>query len=109
MEVKGKITKVCEVIKGTSAAGKEWAKQTFIIDTSETYNNIYPIEIFGEEKIETFAQSNKVGDEVKVLFNVSANEWKDKWFVSLSFWKCETVGAKQENNSTTEGDDDLPF
>ena len=44
MKVTGKITKIMEVQKGTSKAGKEWQKLTFVLETDEDYNNVYPFE-----------------------------------------------------------------
>ena len=113
LKVTGTITKVLEVEQGTSKAGKEWQKLSFILDTKTEYNNIYCFEMFGEEKVNQFNQYNKVGDEVEVSFNVSTNEWKDKYFTSLSAWKVfkardeephpqPVVGGEQES-------DDLPF
>ena len=40
MKVTGKITKISEVQTGTSKAGKEWKKLTFVLETTEDYNNI---------------------------------------------------------------------
>ena len=87
MEVTGKITKVLDTQKGTSKEGKEWQKITFILETTEQYNNVYAFEVFGGEKVENFTKYNKVGSDVKVDFNVSTNEWKDKYFTSLQAWK----------------------
>ncbi len=115
LKVTGTITKVLEVEQGTSKAGKEWKKQCFILDTKTEYNNIYCFEMFGEEKVNQFNQYNKVGDEVEVSFNVSTNEWKGKYFTTLSAWKVfkttEETTAKeiQEVLETEESEDDLPF
>ena len=118
MEVQGKITKVLDVQKGTSKEGKEWQKLTFILETTEQYNNIYAIEVFGAEKVENFTKFNKLGDEVKVDFNVSTNEWQGKYFTSLSAWKvfkAESAearveqGAEQIDNAMPADDGDLPF
>jgi len=87
LEVSGKITKILDLQTGTTAAGSEWKKQSFILETTEQYNNVYCFEIFGEEKVDKFLKFNKVGNEVKVDFNVSTNEWKGKYFTSLSAWK----------------------
>jgi hypothetical protein len=88
MKVQGKITKINEVASGTSAAtGKEWKKLSFLLETTEEYNNLYCFEVFGEEKVEQFAKFNRVGQDVDVDFNVKTNEWKGKYFTSLSAWK----------------------
>ena len=117
LKVTGTITKVLEVEQGTSKAGKEWQKLSFILDTKTEYNNIYCFEMFGEEKVNQFNQYNKVGDEVEVSFNVSTNEWKDKYFTSLSAWRVFKATAEEQEPAqqepapvnADESDDDLPF
>jgi hypothetical protein len=109
MKVEGlKITKVLDVQKGTSKAGKEWQKVTFVAETSEEYNNLYAFEIFGEEKVENFNKFNKVGDLVNVEFNVSCNEWQGKYFTSLSAWRVEKAGASEPAQQEEESET-LPF
>ena len=112
LKVTGTITKVLEVEQGTSKAGKEWQKLSFILDTKTEYNNIYCFEMFGEEKVNQFNQYNKVGDEVEVSFNVSTNEWKDKYFTTLSAWKVFKATAEAQQPapvSADEDEDDLLF
>ena len=58
MKVTGKITKVLDTQKGTSAAGKEWQKLSFILETTEDYNNLYCFDVFGDEKVEQFLKFN---------------------------------------------------
>ncbi len=110
MKVTGKITKVLDTQKGTSAAGKDWQKLSFILETTEDYNNLYCFEVFGDEKVEQFLKYNKVGQEVDVSFNVQTNEYKGKYYTSLQSWKIfkaeagETLEVAQD-----ESKDDLPF
>ena len=110
MKVTGKITKVLDTQKGTSAAGKDWQKLSFILETTEDYNNLYCFEVFGDEKVEQFLKYNKVGQEVDVSFNVQTNEYKGKYYTSLQSWKIfkaeagETLEVAQD-----EAKDDLPF
>ena len=108
MKITGKITKVLETVSGTSKAGKEWKKLSFVVTTTEEYNNLYCFDVFGEEKVENFEKYNKVGDEVDVEFNVKTNEWKDKYFTSLDAWKI----FKTDATSAAQAEpvkDDLPF
>ena len=112
LKVTGTIIKVLELEQGISKAGIEWQKQCFILDTKTQYNNIYCFEIFGEEKVNQFNQYNKVGDEVEVSFNVSTNEWNDKYFTSLSAWKVFKATAEAQEPAPVnadESEDDLPF
>lgn len=107
MEVTGTITKVLPVQSGTSKAGKEWKKLSFVLTTTEEYNNLYCFDVFGDEKVENFEKYNKVGDNVKVDFNVKTNEWKDKYFTSLDAWKV--FKADSEAPVAEEEKSDLPF
>jgi len=108
LQVTGKITKVLEATKGTSKAGKDWIKQSFIVQTTEDFNNIYCFEIFGEEKVEQFNKFNKVNDNVTVKFNVSCNEWGDKYFTNLSAWRVESE-SKTAEGEPMPMNNDLPF
>ena len=110
-ETSGKLEKFLPVESGTSKAGKEWKKQSFIVTTEDEYNNTYCFEVFGDEKVENLTKYQKEGDEVKVVFNVNTNEWKDKYYTSLSAWrieKVETDETEQQPSNETEPDD-LPF
>ena len=110
MKVEGlKITKILDVESGTSKAGKEWKKLTFVGETSEQYNNLYAFEIFGAEKVDNFKQYNKEGDSVSVEFNVSCNEWNGKYFTSLSAWRVESGSEPVGNEPIGPEEGDLPF
>jgi len=114
MKVTGTIKKVLPTLEGTSKAGKEWKKLSFVLETKEEYNNLYCFDVFGDEKVDNFLKYNKVGQDVDVEFNVRTNEWNDKYFTSLDAWKIfkadvsevEVVGAEVINNDDA---DDLPF
>jgi len=112
LEVVGKIEKVLEAKKGTSKkSGEEWISQEFVVKTGDKYNNLYCFNIFGQEKVDNFAKYNKVGDAVKVSFNVSTNEWQGKYFTSLQAWSVfkETGEANSEAPAASDAVDDLPF
>ena len=109
MNVKGKITKILDTKTGTSKAGKQWKKTSFVLETDEEYNNLYCFEIFGEEKVDKFLQWNGKGDTVTVDFNVSTSEWKGSYYTTLSAWK-----VFRDDNATVETEElakegDLPF
>ena len=106
-----KITKINEVESGTSKAGKEWKKLTFVGETQEQYNNLYAFELFGEEKVDNFVKFNKVGDVVDVDFNVSTREWEGRYFTSLSAWKVFKANAETAQVPSPADDpaNDLPF
>lgn len=98
LSIVGKITHKLDIISGTSGAGKEWRKQTFIIDTGAEYNPQVAFDLFGDEKIEML-ENYDLGRNVEVLFNVSVREGvgphEGKWFKSVDAWKI------QSNNVST--------
>jgi len=108
MEVTGKITKILDKVTGQKKDGSgTWEKQTFVLETQEQYNNLYAFEVFGAEKVGNLKQYNKVGDTVKVDFNVSTNEYNGKYYTSLQAWKI--FKANLEETPVEAASADLPF
>ena len=133
MLVTGKLIKVLDKQTGTSKSGKEWVKQTFVIDTNEQYNNIIAFELFGDEKVSKFNEYNKVGSVIQVEFNITCREWVNQqgitsYFTSLQAWKISKGALPSSSDFTSaeevadavgadfaratqikEVEDDLPF
>ena len=120
LTITGKIKTLLAVESGTAkATGNEWQKQNFIVSNNDGYEGkeqIFCFEVFGQEKVENLTKFNKVGDNVKVQFNIGTNEWKGKYFTSLSAWrieKLETAPATPPNApaevSTEVDSEPLPF
>ena len=64
LSIKGKLVRKLSVESGTSKAGKEWKKQTFLVDTGSQYNPEICFQLFGEDKIEMLNHHNE-GDQVE--------------------------------------------
>ena len=112
LELKGTIKTIEDTIEGLNKQGQPWQKMTYTIDTGEQYDNIVAFEIFSQDKVEQFRKYNQVGDTVKVQFNVKCNEWKGKYFTTLSSWRCTKDSEqtpKNEVGATEEEVNDLPF
>lgn len=109
LKMNGEIVKIMEVEKGTSKAGKEWQKLTFVINNGNQYNPEVAFQIFGTDKVEKFNKYNKVGSKVDVSFNVSSREFNGKYYNSLDAWKV--FKAEESKEFAIDGDDseDLPF
>jgi hypothetical protein len=107
MEVTGKLVKKLEIESGTSKAGKEWQKQTVVVDTGNEFNNLVAVSAFGNEKI---AQLNKLaeGMRVGILCNVYSREYKGKYYHNIDGYhfvnKSETTEVSEMVTS-----DDMPF
>ncbi len=113
LRVTGVIKSINQIEKGQSKAGKEWQKQTFVIDTGEKFNPEVCFQVFGAEKCENLTKYNKVGDNVEVCFNVSSREFNGKYYHNLDAWKVSKMEgmstAPAPANVDAEGVDDLPF
>ncbi len=120
LKVQGKIVNILDKITGQKKDGSgEWVKQSFVIDNGEQYNNLSCFEVFGDEKVDNLNKYNKVGQEVTVSFNISCNEWKGKYYTTLSAWRIEKVEtAPQQDLPPVDNfkpdanlveDDDFPF
>jgi len=110
MKVTGKIENILETKTGTTKAGKDWKKTSFVVKTDDEYNNLYCFDVFGEEKVDKFLQYNSKGDVVDVDFNVKTNEWQGKYFTSLDAWKVfKADNSKQKEEVAVEEEGDLPF
>lgn len=107
-KVKGTITKIGE--KKTLDNGAT------VLDYEVTDNEMYPtVYAFGmykkagdEKFVEQFLEFNKVGDEVEVEFTIRSREYNGKVYNNLNHWRCDKVGATQEQ-PTQVAEDDLPF
>ncbi len=108
LKLTGEIVEILPKESGTSKAGKDWEKQSFVIDLKTEFNNLIAFGIFGKEKVETFNKFNKVGKMVDVSFNASCREHNGKWYTNLDAWKVFTAEAVAEAVAVDESDD-LPF
>ncbi len=120
MEIKGKISKILPLETGISNAGKEWKKQTVVIDTGDEFNNIVAVSAFGDDKIKRLDKL-KEGMKVSILCNVYSREYNGKfyhnidgyWFSDISNNKEMEKNAKpvglNEDFVTTDDNDLMPF
>ena len=115
LSIKDKITKKLEIESGTSKAGKEWKKQSFIIDTGSQYNPEICFQLFGEDKIQILENYNE-GDKVDVSFNLSSREYNGRYFHNVDAWRVESIEDTSSTNNedlpnfeSSSEEDDLPF
>ncbi len=121
LEMKGKIAKVLDAQSGVSKAGKEWIKQSFVLDNGNKFNPEVCFNLFGQEKVDML-NDYKLGDEVEIAFNLSSREYNGNYYTSCDVWKMQKVEGydtilseelEHANNGTLnsllEKDGDLPF
>tara|TARA_B100001540_G_C15775303_1_gene628368 strand:+ start:155 stop:511 length:357 start_codon:yes stop_codon:yes gene_type:complete len=116
LSIKGKLTKKLEIESGTSQAGNEWKKQSFILDTGSQYNPEICFQLFGDEKI-NLLKNYEEGSQIEVSFNLSSREYNGRYFHNVDAWRIEDLNSTQENhtdntsefNTPSSEEDDLPF
>lgn len=93
MEIKGKVVANLGLQKGTSKAGKEWAKSTVVIE----YGDQYPkkIALDNLKNAEEFAKLS-VGTEGVFHIEVESREFNERWYTSVNCWKWEVATLTQQ-------------
>ena len=111
MEVKGTVKLKLAAESGVSKSGKEWSKQSIVIDTGGEFNNEVCVSAFGDK----MDSMNKLeyDMEVKILCNVYSKEYKGKYYHNIDgyhFTQNFISGASVEYSTTPPSiDEDLPF
>ena len=102
LRIEGQLKSILPIEKGTSKAGKEWQKQSFVIDTGDEYNPDVCFQLFGDKKVKLL-EGIQTNSKVEVLFNVSSREYNGRYFHNLDAWSVKDLSNKKEDNG------DLPF
>ena len=106
MEVKWKLVKKLELQTGVSKAGKEWKKQSIVIDTGNDFNNEVCVSAFGDK----VGQMNKleIGMEVSVLCNVYSREYNGRYYHNIDGYFF-TNQSNKSSETIHNGEEDMPF
>ena len=113
MKITGKLVKKLPVESGISKSGKEWTKQSILVEQNTEYNKEVVISFFGD-KVKNLRDIQE-GSEIDVSINLSSREFKGKYYHNIDGWFVakmgeETIGAS--DFVTSSGDkaiDDNPF
>ena len=113
MEVRGKLVKKLAAESGVSQAGKQWKKQSILIDTGGEFNNEVCISAFGD-KMDSMNKL-EVGMDVSVLCNVYSREYNGRYFHNIDGYFFTNESDKASGNlldnkdNMLNGEGDLPF
>ena len=100
MDFTGKIIFALPAKSGLKKNGESWKSQEFVIENTEgQYPKKMCFNVFGEDKIKSF--DIKLGEDIKVSFDIDAKQWQDRWFNSINAWKVEKVSATATNATQT--------
>jgi hypothetical protein len=106
--IQGKIKSILPMESGTSKAGKQWNKQSLVVDTGDQFNPDVCITFFGDKS--DLLQHVSTGQNVTVHINVSSREFNGKWYHNIDGWKIDSDASAQVQPSDEPNDGgDLPF
>lgn len=98
MNLSGKIIAVLPEKKGVTEKG-DWIMKEYVMEVEGQYRLKVCFSLYGEDKIKEC--NLKIGDNVKVYFNVSSKEFRGRWFTSITAWKIIKI--------TNEGKDPYEY
>lgn len=96
-EFTGTVKAISDVQSGISSQGKEWQKQTIVLEDSEQYPQSIVLEAFN--KSDQVAKIN-VGDCVKAQFNLKAKEYNGKTYQTVSLWRFDVISKCGKSTDT---------
>jgi len=114
MQLLAKLIQLLPLQSGTGKNG-QWKKQDMIVETDGQYPKKVCISVWGD-KIND--DQLKVGNRLKIDFDVESREYNGRWYTDVKAWKIEVEGGSNEADGSNEtfidnGDeyreDDLPF
>jgi hypothetical protein len=109
IEIRGTITHIGE----TETLGqKGFTKRVVAVQTDEKFPQEVAVELT-KDKCQ-LADTMQVGDSFSASCNIKGRRWQGpnglKFFVSLEAWKVEpSTRTQSSTNSTSNGQDDIPF
>ncbi|MGF1565116.1 MAG: DUF3127 domain-containing protein [Flavobacteriales bacterium] len=86
-ELQGRVHKIGDV----QTIKNDFTKREFIVKTDEQYPQFIPFELIKDKT--SLIDAFKIGDPIKVSFDIRGREWQDRFFINLSAWRVEQVGA----------------
>ncbi len=88
MEIEGKIIAVLGERSGTSKAGNPWKVKEYVLETKENYPRKVAFDFFGDKADQ---YDLKLGDEIRLSFDIESREYQGRWFTSIRGWKSEPL------------------
>jgi len=115
---KGRLSVKLPTTSGTSKAGKDWTKASFVIEVEDgKYSKLIALNTMNE-KVIAVVESAKIGSEVEVKFDVQSREYQGKYYTNANCYYFDLAGGTVEQASapvstapiaSIPGDDGLPF
>ena len=108
MEIKGKLIKKLDVESGISKGGKQWKKQSILVeqDSLVDFNKEVVIQFFGDNMKQL--RDLKEGSRVDVKFNLYSREHNGRYYHNIDGYLIANLSG-QETSSQVSDDNEMPF
>ena len=94
MELIGKIIEECPIQEGTSRSGNPWKKRMYIVETQESYPKKVALTVFGSDRVAATEAAVKLGDTVRVSFDLESREYNGRWYTDAMAWRIELAASQ---------------
>lgn len=92
MEFEGRLILELPEQSGTSAAGREWRKKEWVLETLDArYPHKVCVQAFGEDRIANL--HFEIGKCYAVGIDIESREWQGKWFTNVTALSCREIEA----------------
>lgn len=93
MAIRGKIICIGQNESGVSRSGKNWQKQTYVLETEGQYPKKVAFAIMNDK----ITQANiQMGQTVEVEIDAESREYQGKWYTNLTAWRINNLGFVQQ-------------
>lgn len=99
MEVIGKIIQVLPLQSGKSAAGRDWKKQEYVLETLESFPRKICFSFFGDRVDQYPLQPNQT---IKLSFDIESREYNGRWFTNINGWKVEPADGSMPQGGMSQ-------
>ena len=103
MEITGKLVKILDLEEGISKSGKNWQKQSIVIDNGSEFNNLIAVSAFGD-KVDKLNRL-ELGMDVSVMCNIYSREYNGKYYHNIDGYHFTNLSSGQRDF----GDENSPF
>lgn len=101
MQITAKLIKVLPLQSGMGRNG-EWKRQDIIVETQDQYPKQICMGVWGDKIDE---EKLKIGNMLKIDFDIESREYNERWYTNLKAWKIE---VENQNQSGLPDNADVP-
>lgn len=87
-----------QVESGTSRNGYGWQRQTIVVEVPDYQGTFRKVALAASGDRVTDMATHNIGDEIEVLYKVSAREWEGRWYNSVDLIKVNGQDAQEEDS-----------